>query len=97
MYLCSDDSPHIYNDTLLNQDVVFTIISNLTEALTTVWPDRLVYSALGNHDWSPKHQLPPNADPLYDRIADLWQPWFDGDATADQTFRQGLNCFPVMH
>ncbi len=83
-----DDTPHIYDDDLLNQDRVFAIISNETDLLQEVFPDKLVYSALGNHDWSPKSQLPPKPDELYAKIADKWKDWLT-ESQANDTFNMG--------
>ena len=84
----SDDTPHIYNDTLLDKEAVYTIISNLTDLLQEVFPGKMVYSALGNHDWSPKHYLPPKLDPFYESIAAKWRDWLN-ESKAIETFNQG--------
>ncbi len=84
-----DDTPHIYNDTLLDQEAVFTIISNLTDLLQTVFHDKPFYAALGNHDWSPKSFLPPRPDPFYKKISERWSDWLT-DPQANATFNQGI-------
>lgn len=88
--LFRDDTPHIYNETYLDQDRVFDIISDITDLLQEVFPDTIVYSALGNHDWSPKSQLPPHSHPLYDRIAEKWQNWITQTGASD-TFKKGIS------
>ena len=85
----SDDTPHIYNDTFLNKKVVYSIIDNLTAILETNFPNSTVFSALGNHDWSPKSQLPGAPDEFYDTIAGRWQEWLKS-ASANATFRRGI-------
>ena len=88
MIFFRDDTPHIYNDTYLNQEKVLEIISDITDLLQEVFPSTKVYSALGNHDWSPKSQLPPRPDPFYARIADKWSNWIT-ETQADDTFKKG--------
>ena len=83
-----DDTPHIYNNTYLNQEKVLEIISDITDLLQGVFPNTTVYSALGNHDWSPKSQLPPRPDPFYDRIAEKWSNWIT-ETQAGDTFKKG--------
>ena len=85
----SDDTPHIWNDTVLHKEAVRRIIFNMTDKLLEAWPDKMIYSALGNHDWHPKNKLPPTQDPFYDDIADKWAPWLP-TTDADATFRNGL-------
>ena len=58
------------------------------------FPDKTVYSALGNHDWSPKSHLPPWYDVRYEQIADHWQDWL-GTAEARQTFTKGRGFYGV--
>ncbi len=87
----SDDTPHIYNDTILNTEVVTQIILNETDIIMQVFPETSVYAALGNHDWSPKHQLPPHCDHhcLYDTLADAWTPWLD--SASQESFKGGAS------
>ena len=68
--LTSDDAPHVWNDPILNADVVKQIVFNLTDAIMAAFPASDVYAALGNHDWSPKSQLPPTPHPVYAEVAD---------------------------
>ena len=93
-----DDTPHIYNDTLLDKEAVYTIINNLTDLLQEVFPDHMIYSALGNHDWSPKSALPGGPDPFYARIAARWSDWLN-EEQANQTFNQGavITSFKSLH
>jgi sphingomyelin phosphodiesterase acid-like 3 len=60
---------------------------NQSDILQQVFPNHIVYAAMGNHDWSPKGQLPPRPDPFYDDIAEKWEPWLDENAT--KSFRKG--------
>ncbi|KAK2157187.1 hypothetical protein LSH36_196g05044 [Paralvinella palmiformis] len=81
-----DDTPHIWNDTILNKDVVSAIIGNQSTILRQMFENKTVYPALGNHDWSPKNQVPPRSDQLYDTIAEFWKYWLDDEALV--TFKQ---------
>lgn len=49
--------------------------------------DTKVYSALGNHDYHPKNQLPAGQSFLYEEIAKLWQKWLNSGSTT--TFKKG--------
>ena len=85
--LFRDDTPHIYNDTILHEEAVLAIISNLTNALNMAFPNKVVYAALGNHDWSPKSQLAPHGHQIYDAVAAMWSDWLTPDNVA--TFKEG--------
>ncbi|CAD5116213.1 DgyrCDS5129 [Dimorphilus gyrociliatus] len=86
-YRFSDDTPHIYNDTFLNIEVVKEIIFNLTDVIERYFPDVQCYSALGNHDWSPKSQLPPYSAPLYTELGQRWNMWLKTQDSVD-TFKE---------
>jgi sphingomyelin phosphodiesterase acid-like 3 len=89
-----DDTPH-------NADIsaaeVAAIIGNLTDKILECFPNTTAFPVLGNHDWSPKHQLPPRPDPLYDAVAELWAPWLRAaDPQADESFRNsGYYTLPI--
>ncbi|XP_043573277.1 acid sphingomyelinase-like phosphodiesterase 3b isoform X2 [Chiloscyllium plagiosum] len=81
-----DDTPHVA-DEKLGEDVVLRIISKLTKLIQVVFPGTKVYSAMGNHDFHPKNQLPGNYHKIYNRTAELWAPWMDHQSIA--IFNQG--------
>nr|XP_006005448.1 PREDICTED: acid sphingomyelinase-like phosphodiesterase 3b [Latimeria chalumnae] len=74
-----DDTPHI-SDKVLGEEAVLKIIGNVTKMIRQAFPDTKVYSALGNHDFHPKNQLPPSNHTTYDKIAELWKPWLNNDS-----------------
>ncbi|XP_033958865.1 acid sphingomyelinase-like phosphodiesterase 3b [Pseudochaenichthys georgianus] len=78
-----DDTPHAD----LGEEVVLPIISNLTHIISQVFPNTKVYSALGNHDFHPKSQLPAGPDDIYDQTAEMWQDWLD--PASKETFKKG--------
>ncbi|XP_078611064.1 acid sphingomyelinase-like phosphodiesterase 3b [Branchiostoma floridae x Branchiostoma japonicum] len=75
-----DDTPHIYNDKM-NTDVVLAIIGNLTDLLRSVFPNTQVYPVLGNHDYHPKHQMPPAPNTVYNATWNMWNvpSWLPSD------------------
>ncbi|CAH1274271.1 SMPDL3B [Branchiostoma lanceolatum] len=75
-----DDTPHIYNDKM-NTDVVLAIIGNLTDLLRSVFPNTQVYPVLGNHDYHPKHQMPPTPNTVYNATWNMWDVpnWLSSD------------------
>ncbi|CAJ1062700.1 acid sphingomyelinase-like phosphodiesterase 3b [Xyrichtys novacula] len=81
-----DDTPHIPNEDL-GEEAVLGIIRNLTQLLKQVFPNTKVYSALGNHDYHPKSQLPAAPNFMYDQIAGMWEDWLDPES--QQTFKKG--------
>ncbi|XP_051263706.1 acid sphingomyelinase-like phosphodiesterase 3b [Dicentrarchus labrax] len=81
-----DDTPHVPNEDL-GEVAVLNIIRNLTHIITQVFPDTKVYSALGNHDYHPKSQLPAAQNYIYDQIAEIWQHWLDPESQG--TFKKG--------
>uniref|UniRef100_A0A8C7YAV9 Acid sphingomyelinase-like phosphodiesterase n=1 Tax=Oryzias sinensis TaxID=183150 RepID=A0A8C7YAV9_9TELE len=81
-----DDTPHVPNEDL-GEEAVINIISNLTSAITEVFPHTKVYSALGNHDFHPKSQLPASPNTIYNRTAELWNHWLELESK--QTFKKG--------
>ncbi|KAM6910522.1 acid sphingomyelinase-like phosphodiesterase 3b [Xenentodon cancila] len=81
-----DDTPHVPNENL-GEEAVINIISNLTQIITEVFPYTKVYSALGNHDYHPKSQLPGAPNSIYDQIAEMWHNWLDPQSK--ETFKKG--------
>ncbi|KAM9353648.1 acid sphingomyelinase-like phosphodiesterase 3b [Symphorus nematophorus] len=81
-----DDTPHVPNENL-GEEAVLHIIRNLTHILNEAFPNTTVYSALGNHDYHPKSQLPAAPNYIYDKIAEMWQDWLDPESKA--TFKKG--------
>ncbi|KAI4894343.1 hypothetical protein NFI96_032790 [Prochilodus magdalenae] len=81
-----DDTPHVPNEDL-GEEAVLRIIGNLTHIIKELFPNTKVYSALGNHDYHPKSQLPPQQNHLYEQIQKLWEGWLD-PASRD-TFKRG--------
>ncbi|XP_076008710.1 acid sphingomyelinase-like phosphodiesterase 3b [Genypterus blacodes] len=79
-----DDTPHVPD---LGEKKVVDIIRNLTQSIKLVFPNTTVYSALGNHDYHPKSQLPATQNPIYDQIAELWRDWLDPESL--KTFKKG--------
>uniref|UniRef100_A0A3P8S8U9 Sphingomyelin phosphodiesterase acid like 3B n=1 Tax=Amphiprion percula TaxID=161767 RepID=A0A3P8S8U9_AMPPE len=81
-----DDTPHVPNEDL-GEEAVLNIIHNLTDIIQEVFPKTKVYSALGNHDYHPKSQLPAAQNYIYDQIAKMWQDWLDPQSQG--TFAKG--------
>ncbi|XP_020365048.1 acid sphingomyelinase-like phosphodiesterase 3b [Oncorhynchus kisutch] len=81
-----DDTPHVPNEDL-GEEEVLSIISNLTHIIKLVFPSTKVYSALGNHDYHLKSQLPPVQNNIYEQTAQLWQGWLEPESQT--TFRTG--------
>ncbi|XP_041844522.1 acid sphingomyelinase-like phosphodiesterase 3b [Melanotaenia boesemani] len=81
-----DDTPHVPNEDL-GEEAVVNIIGNLTHLIAEVFPDTKVYSALGNHDYHPKSQLPGAPNSIYDQIAVMWQNWLNPESR--ETFKKG--------
>lgn len=66
---------------------MFFTIKNVTDLLLDVFPDSIIYPALGNHDWHPKNQQPVGRHWLLSEITNLWRPWLD--ETALSVFEDG--------
>ncbi|XP_072836213.2 acid sphingomyelinase-like phosphodiesterase 3b [Pogona vitticeps] len=81
-----DDTPHV-PDEKLGEQAVLQIIKNLTNLIRHVFPDTQVYSAMGNHDFHPKNQLPAEEHQIYRTTAELWRPWLSDHSL--ETFRAG--------
>uniref|UniRef100_A0A3Q3VPQ9 Acid sphingomyelinase-like phosphodiesterase n=1 Tax=Mola mola TaxID=94237 RepID=A0A3Q3VPQ9_MOLML len=81
-----DDTPHVPNEDLGEQKVL-QIISNLTHIIKQVFPSTKVYSALGNHDYHPKSQLPAGPNNIYEQIAKMWQDWLEPES--QELFKKG--------
>ncbi|XP_056619222.1 acid sphingomyelinase-like phosphodiesterase 3b isoform X2 [Triplophysa dalaica] len=81
-----DDTPHVPNERL-GEESVLSIIGNLTQIIKALFPNTKVYSALGNHDYHPKSQMPPEQNNLYEQTANLWHDWLD--PASKETFKRG--------
>ncbi|XP_066573829.1 acid sphingomyelinase-like phosphodiesterase 3b isoform X2 [Amia ocellicauda] len=81
-----DDTPHVPNEQL-GEEAVLAIVANLTNIIQQVFPGTKVFSALGNHDYHPKSQLPAGENTIYNRTAELWKAWLEQDSLP--TFRKG--------
>ena len=85
-----DDLPHVPNDELSTQEVIDTV-KNITDLLSSTFPNTTVFPALGNHDYHPKHMMPPRPNRIYTEVGDLWSRWLPNDAVS--TFKQGIIFF----
>ena len=84
--------PHVSNSELSTEEVIETV-KNLTDLLTAVFPSTKIYPALGNHDYHPKHLMPPEPNDIYTAVGDLWSRWLPQDAV--KTFKKGTSAtFP---
>lgn len=84
----SDDTPHNYKESALHQELVLSIIRNLTNMIQDTFPHIAVYPSLGNHDWSPRSQVFPRNHVMYDKVADIWSKWLTTENIA--TFKTGI-------
>lgn len=83
--------PHVANSELSTEEVIETV-KNLTELLATVFPNKTIYPALGNHDYHPKHLMPPEPNDIYTAVGDLWSRWLPQDAV--NSFKKGMLSSP---
>ncbi|XP_047454340.1 acid sphingomyelinase-like phosphodiesterase 3b [Mugil cephalus] len=81
-----DDTPHVPNEDL-GEEAVLSIVGNLTHIIKAVFPGTKVYSALGNHDYHPKSQLPAAPNHMYNQIADMWHDWLE--PSSKEAFKKG--------
>ncbi|PFX18637.1 Acid sphingomyelinase-like phosphodiesterase 3b [Stylophora pistillata] len=81
-----DDMPHVPNSQLSTEEVIETV-KNLTDLLSAAFPNTTVYPALGNHDYHPKHLMPPKPNDIYRAVGNLWSRWLPHDAV--NTFKEG--------
>ncbi|XP_072465645.1 acid sphingomyelinase-like phosphodiesterase 3b isoform X2 [Notamacropus eugenii] len=81
-----DDTPHVPNEKL-GEEAVLNIVKRLTELIQLVFPETKVYAALGNHDFHPKNQLPPESNNIYNQVAELWRPWLNNESIS--LFKEG--------
>ncbi|OCT92068.1 acid sphingomyelinase-like phosphodiesterase 3b isoform X1 [Xenopus laevis] len=81
-----DDTPHVPNEQL-GEEAVLEIIKWLTNLIQQIFPTTKVYSALGNHDFHPKSQLPPHNNSIYYRISEFWSPWLKNESVI--SFQKG--------
>ncbi|XP_063585679.1 acid sphingomyelinase-like phosphodiesterase 3b isoform X2 [Penaeus indicus] len=73
-----DDTAHV-DDKYFSTDKVVDIISSLTDVLKSKFPNADVLPVLGNHDYYPKNQVPPEENELQTKVADLWKTWLAND------------------
>ncbi|XP_072316299.1 acid sphingomyelinase-like phosphodiesterase 3b isoform X2 [Eucyclogobius newberryi] len=81
-----DDTPHVPNEQL-GEEAVLGIINNLTYVIKKLFPNTKVYSALGNHDFHPKSQLPAAPHNIYNTTTEMWKGWLHLES--QETFRHG--------
>uniref|UniRef100_A0AAY4CUQ5 Acid sphingomyelinase-like phosphodiesterase n=2 Tax=Denticeps clupeoides TaxID=299321 RepID=A0AAY4CUQ5_9TELE len=81
-----DDTPHVPNEDLGEEKVLF-IIEGLTQIIKQLFPKTKVYSALGNHDYHPKSQLPAEQNNIYNKVGDLWKDWME--PSSQDNFQKG--------
>uniref|UniRef100_A0A3B5ATB3 Acid sphingomyelinase-like phosphodiesterase n=1 Tax=Stegastes partitus TaxID=144197 RepID=A0A3B5ATB3_9TELE len=89
-----DDTPHVPNEDL-GEEAVLSIVRNLTHIIKEVFPMTKVYSALGNHDYHPKSQLPAAQNYIYEQISKMWQDWLDPNSR--ETFIKESKTHLVIH
>ncbi|XP_070571497.1 acid sphingomyelinase-like phosphodiesterase 3b [Ptychodera flava] len=83
-----DDTPHVPNDNL-DTDKVLAYIWNLTALLVEVFPEKTIFPVLGNHDYHPKHQMPPEPNPVYTQVSKWWNDhWLGQYEGVNDTFTQ---------
>ena len=90
LFCCSDTLPHPKNKAFLTKDLLVEQNINASRLLMEVFPGVPVYVAIGNHDYVPVNLLPPNGSYFYERLADEWKSWFNGNENAENSFRKGI-------
>uniref|UniRef100_H2YX51 Sphingomyelinase phosphodiesterase n=1 Tax=Ciona savignyi TaxID=51511 RepID=H2YX51_CIOSA len=76
-----DDTLHTTDeDRFLGEAKVVETIKNITDLIQQVFPQTKVFSALGNHDYQPKNNMPPGPSEILTEIAQIWRPWMTEDA-----------------
>ncbi|XP_053288213.1 acid sphingomyelinase-like phosphodiesterase 3b isoform X1 [Pleuronectes platessa] len=81
-----DNTPHV-PDKDMGEERVLYIMNNLTHIIKQVFPHTKVYTALGNHDYHQKNQLPTFTNNIYNQTAEMWKDWLDPES--QETFRKG--------
>ncbi|XP_077577109.1 acid sphingomyelinase-like phosphodiesterase 3b [Stigmatopora nigra] len=81
-----DDTPHVEN-AKLSEEKVLQMIGNITDLIQDIFPSTKVYSALGNHDYHPKNQLPGHENQIYNKTAKMWEKWLEPNSV--ETFNKG--------
>ena len=87
-YFFRDSPPHFVDMSKMTEQLVLDMITNITTLLEYTFPGVTVLPVFGNHDYYPKDQLPGGSSDFYDKIADLWDPFFNDD-TIKEKFRNG--------
>ncbi|XP_053122980.1 acid sphingomyelinase-like phosphodiesterase 3b isoform X2 [Hemicordylus capensis] len=75
-----DDTPHVGNEKL-SEKAVLQIIERLTNLIKRVFPGTPVFPAMGNHDFHPKNQFPPEENRIYNATAEMWRLWLGDNST----------------
>lgn len=67
--------------------MVLEIITNITDYITEVFPNAVIFPAMGNHDYYPKNQVPPGESAIVSALAELWKHWLSDEAY--NSFKKG--------
>ncbi|XP_076068763.1 acid sphingomyelinase-like phosphodiesterase 3b [Oratosquilla oratoria] len=81
-----DDTAHV-EDKYISRKKVLDIVRNLTESLSSSFEGVPVIPVLGNHDYSPKNQMPVGTSDFQTAVADMWRPWLNESQYS--LFKQG--------
>ena len=52
---------------------------NESDLLAQKLTNKTLIPVIGNHDYSPKNQLPGKNSDIYNEIAEMWKEWLPGD------------------
>ena len=80
---------------ILTEDLKLEIIHNITLLLEDNFPDIPILPVMGNHDYHPKNQLPGESSSFYEKLAEMWGPWFNDTDVTDK-FKEGMYCYQVI-
>lgn len=78
-----DTIPHLYEP----KPNLLSILSASTDLVDLAFPNTVVIPLIGNHDFTPQDQLPPQPNWLFDSLAVTWSKWLDASQLA--TFKAG--------
>ncbi|EGC32843.1 hypothetical protein DICPUDRAFT_37701 [Dictyostelium purpureum] len=78
--LWTGDSPPHFENKNLNQTIVLSSISNMTNLITEYFPNTRVFPCLGNHDSYPQHQIGIGPNWLFNATAQMWSQFLSEDA-----------------
>jgi hypothetical protein len=82
-----DTVAHI-KDNYTSEDLNMDILRNITTALKSAFPTKIVYATYGNHDYHPSDQFPNLGNRIYNITADMWRDWIS-EAEQLDNFRKG--------